>query len=102
MTLIDCRETHMRQISAHVAKTSGKLPTRAHSHHVLASDKEKLPYTDPKECYHISPSQHWPLEIGTFLHENSGDPAVKVCAACSSLLIFRLTDDLVHRASIRV
>jgi hypothetical protein len=80
MTKIDRRETQMREISAKVQRFMGPLPSRAQSHHVSALETEKLPYTDPRERYHISPSQHFPLNIGQFLRKNPGDPALKVSA----------------------
>ena len=75
MTKIDRREHHMRQISEKVAKTSGPLPQ---NHHVPNEDNDKLPYTSPKDRYHISSSQDHPLYIGNFLRENERDPALKV------------------------
>lgn len=76
MTKIDRRESHMQTISSKVATKSGVLPARTHI--VSPLDKDKLPYTNPKERYHISPSQRYPLDIEPFLQENSGDPALKV------------------------
>jgi hypothetical protein len=78
MTKIDRREHSMRRISEKVAKTSGPLPTRAESHHVPIRDNDKLPYTNPKDRYHIGSTQDYPLPIGKFMCDNEGDPALKV------------------------
>jgi hypothetical protein len=39
---------------------------------------EKLPFTDPRQRYHISTSQNNPLDIGIFLRSHKGDPALQV------------------------
>ena len=78
MTKIHRREHHMRQISAKVTKAFGPLPTGSRSHHVPDRDNDRLPHTNPKDRYHISSSQTYPLDIGKFLRENKGDPALKV------------------------
>jgi hypothetical protein len=78
MTRIDRREHHMRHISENVTKASGPLPARTQSHHVPDQDNDRLPYTNPKDRYHISSAQKYPLHIGEFLRDNRGDPALKV------------------------
>ena len=77
MAKIDRHEHRMRQISEKVASTYGALPTRTRSHHVANRDSDKLPYTNPKDRYHISSSQNYPLSLGTFIRNNEGDPALK-------------------------
>ena len=78
MTKIDRREYHMRQISEKVAKTCGPLPTQIQNHCVSNREHDKLPYTNPKDRYHISSAQNYPLNIGEFLRDNAGDYALKV------------------------
>jgi hypothetical protein len=78
MTRIDRRESHMRNISDRFQEAEGMLPKRACSHHVSSREADKLPYTDPKERYHISTSQKLPLDLGRFLREHSQDPALEV------------------------
>ena len=80
MTRIDRREHHMRQISEKVTLASGPLPTGAQSHRVPDHGEDRLPYTNPKDRYHISSAQKYPLNVGQFLRDNRGDPALKVGA----------------------
>ena len=86
MAKIDRREHRMRQISDKVANIYGALPTRTQSHHVGNRENDRLPYTNPKDRYHISSSENYPLLIGTFIRENRGDPALKARFAHPSLL----------------
>ncbi|KAF8585213.1 hypothetical protein K439DRAFT_1646676 [Ramaria rubella] len=67
MTRIDCRETHMHQISKQVEQAGISLSAQPHSHQVVTTKDDNLPYTDPKCRFHISPSQDYPLDLGHFL-----------------------------------
>ena len=77
MTKIDCWESLNCDIQ-HKVCDAVSLPQRAHSHHVLVTQDDNLPYADPKHQYHISTSQRYPLDIGHFLQEHNTDPALKV------------------------
>ncbi|KAF8531474.1 hypothetical protein JB92DRAFT_3152054 [Gautieria morchelliformis] len=77
MTKIDWRKSHMWNITKRFQEAEGMLPQCTHTHHVSSLEADKLPYTDPKECYHISPSQKQLLDIGRFLREHPQDPALK-------------------------
>lgn len=50
----------------------------------MATD-EHLPYTDPHIHHHISNSRKDGQDLGTFLQQNEGDPAIQVHPFCSSI-----------------
>jgi hypothetical protein len=54
-----------------MAKTCGLLPTQIQNHCIPNHEYDKLPYTNPKDRYHISSAQNHPLNIGEFLHEGN-------------------------------
>jgi hypothetical protein len=85
MTRLDRRESNIRKISATVEKASTPSMARGRTHHVAANQSEPLPYTDPKDHHHISREQRHSLDIGTFLQENAGDPAIKVCPTFNTI-----------------
>lgn len=59
----------MAKIHAKVQKTAHPLDIK---------DNEPLPYMDPKLHHYISSERRHPLDIGTFLTEHDGDPAIQV------------------------
>ena len=50
----------------------------------IATDKH-LPYTDPHIHQHISNSRKDGQDLGMFLQQHEGDPAIKVLPFCSSM-----------------
>ncbi|KAF8501973.1 hypothetical protein JB92DRAFT_2658525, partial [Gautieria morchelliformis] len=77
MPKIDRCETHMRAIHAQVDATSGKPCWCPHP--LDATGDEHLPYTDPTLHHHMSSGRRHPMDIGAFLQEHEGDPALKAC-----------------------
>jgi hypothetical protein len=72
MTNLDRRETHMRAIHNRVSQSTS-MPGQAQPF-----VEEPLPHTDPRQHHHISEGSNHPIDIGTFLQEHEGDPAVRV------------------------
>ena len=76
MTKIDFLESLIHDIQDKVYDAMS-LPQRAHSHPVLVAQDDKLLYADPKQKYHISTSERYPLDIGYFIWEHNTDLALK-------------------------
>jgi hypothetical protein len=95
MTRLERREWHLRRLDRNLRKRkleshverSGALKAQYRQKsrvYVDFTESEALPYTVPEAHHHISPSRNFPLNITSFLSENSTDVAVQV-----GYLIFR-------------
>ena len=63
------------------SKTHENVHARGSGHPLVAGYENDLLFTDPHSHYHLSHDQRNPQDIGAFLHDHEGDPALKVCAA---------------------
>lgn len=86
MTRIERRETRLRRIRA-------KLGMPARSRNVNSTGSKAL-----KGHYHIGESENVYQHIGTFLRNNAGDPAIKVCLFYAAVRILAKT---AHRITCR-
>lgn len=94
MTQLERRDSALRRMKARAIKAanvtvSKSKPTpdaqghkRKHKKDSLAvpfAESEALPYTAPEEHHHISSSRNLSYHVPSWLHENGGDPATRVC-----------------------
>ncbi|KIJ40567.1 hypothetical protein M422DRAFT_256540 [Sphaerobolus stellatus SS14] len=77
LTKIDQREINIRHIGKLAGGRNKTMPSQAWSHCVPCDKDESLPPGNLSLRFQISTGRKFHFEIGQFLRENDGDPAVK-------------------------